>query len=497
MTEISALRAGVVGTGFIGVVHVDALRRLGVEVAGVVGSTPERASAKGVAPVYESYDALLADAAVDVVHLTTPNDLHYPQVKQALAAGKHVVCEKPLAMTSVQSSELVELAEASGLVHCTNFNIRFYPIVQEARERVRTGEVGTVWDVHGGYLQDWLATPEDWNWRLEPARGGEMRAVGDIGSHWMDLTQFVTGQRVVELFADLATVIPVRRRPVGEVETFGSAADVERVDAPMSTEDLAHVLLRFDGGARGSFVISQVSFGRKNSVHFEVDGSAGALAWHGERHEELWIGRRDAPNEILLRNAAADAQCGGRAHAPAGRARRGIRRHVPGALPSGVRRRRRRRSRRPSLTTRRSATAMWRTSSETPWHSPAASEDGWRCRREARTPDRSVPEDEPRAGREVGVGQRLRDDRGRVLAGSGRRAPPLRGRQPHRRRPSRRGGSARHPLPVRTRDLLAGLLPEQPAPGPGGAQGRQHPPQEGDHGRGEAGRADRGHLRRA
>jgi predicted dehydrogenase len=304
MREISDLRAGVVGTGFIGVVHVDALRRLGVEVVGVVGSSPERAGAKRIAPVIGSYEALLADDRIDVVHLTTPNHLHYPQVRQALEAGKHVVCEKPLAMTSAETAELVELAAKGGLVHCTNFNIRFYPLVQEARERVHSGELGDVWNIHGAYLQDWLARPTDWNWRLEAEKGGDVRAVGDIGSHWMDLAQFVTGQKVVSVFADLATVIPVRRRPVGEVETFSSATDVERIDAPMSTEDMAHILLRFDGGARGSFVISQVSFGRKNATRFEVDGSEGALAWDGERHEELWLGHRDAPNGILQRNAA-------------------------------------------------------------------------------------------------------------------------------------------------------------------------------------------------
>jgi predicted dehydrogenase len=283
---------------------VDALRRLGVEVTGVVGSTPARAASKGIAPAYESYEALLADERVDVVHLTTPNHLHYPQVKEALAAGKHVVCEKPLATTSEESAELLALAEASGLVHCTNFNIRFYPMNQEARARVRAGELGEVWNVHGGYLQDWLATPTDWNWRLEPDKAGELRAVGDIGSHWMDLTQWVAGQQIVELFADLATAIPVRQRPKGEVETFASAADVEREDAPMTTEDIAHILLRYDGGARGSLVVSQVSTGRKNSPRYEVDGSRGALAWDGERHEELWLGRRDTPNAVLLRNPA-------------------------------------------------------------------------------------------------------------------------------------------------------------------------------------------------
>jgi predicted dehydrogenase len=302
--EISELSAGVVGTGFIGVVHVDALRRLGVEVAGVVGSSPERAAAKAIAPVYDSYEALLAAEHVDVVHLTTPNHLHHPQVKQALKAGKHVVCEKPLAVTSEQSAELVELAERSGLVHCTNFNVRFYPIVQEARARIRAGELGEIWNVHGAYLQDWLALPTDWNWRLEPDKAGELRAVGDIGSHWLDLAQFVTGSHVTKLLADLWTAIPVRQRPKGEVETFASAADVEREDAPMSTEDIAHILLRFENGARGSVICSQVSTGRKNSLRFQVDGSRGALAWDAERHEELWLGHRDEPNELLLRNAA-------------------------------------------------------------------------------------------------------------------------------------------------------------------------------------------------
>jgi predicted dehydrogenase len=317
--RIDELKAGVVGTGFIGAVHIDALRRIGVEVTGVVGSTPARAEAKRLAPVYESYEALLADERVDVVHLTTPNNLHHPQVKAALAARKHVVCEKPLALTAAESGELLELAEGSGLVHCTNFNIRFYPMVQEARARVR--DLGEIWNVHGGYLQDWLLYPTDWNWRLEPERGGALRAVGDIGSHWLDLVQFVTGLEVEAVFADLATAIPVRQRPTRDVETFAAADDVERVDEPMATEDLAHILVRFRGGARGSCVVSQVSAGRKNAIRFEVDGSRGSLAWDGEAHEQLWLGRRDAPNELLLRNPALmDASARASTHLPAGHA---------------------------------------------------------------------------------------------------------------------------------------------------------------------------------
>jgi predicted dehydrogenase len=316
---IDELKAGVVGTGFIGAVHVDALRRLGVEVTGVVGSTPERAEAKRLAPVYENYDALLADERVDVVHLTTPNNLHHRQAKAALEAGKHVVCEKPLALTAAESGELLELAERTGLVHCTNFNIRFYPMVQEARARAT--DLGEIWNLHGAYLQDWLLHPTDWNWRLDPERGGALRAVGDIGSHWLDLVQFVTGLEVEAVFADLATAIPVRQRPTGEVETFAAADDVERVDEPMATEDLAHILVRFRGGARGSCVVSQVSAGRKNAIRFEVDGSRGSLAWDGETHEQLWLGRRDAPNEVLLRNPGLmDASARAATHLPAGHA---------------------------------------------------------------------------------------------------------------------------------------------------------------------------------
>jgi len=319
--DITDVRAGVVGTGFIGAVHVDALRRLGVEVAGVVGSSPERATAKQLAPVYPSYEALLGDDRVDVVHLTTPNHLHHAQVLAALDAGKHVVCEKPLALTAAESRELAERAERSGLVHCTNFNIRFYPQVQEVRARVARGDLGVIRHVHGGYLQDWLLFDTDWNWRLEPGKGGELRAVGDIGSHWLDLVQFVTGLEVAEVFADLATAIPVRRRPVGEVETFAAAGDIERVDAAMSTEDLAHILVRFAGGARGSCVLSQVAAGRKNAVSFEVDGSVSSLAWHGESPEELWLGRRDEPNGMLLRNPGLmDASARGTTHLPAGHA---------------------------------------------------------------------------------------------------------------------------------------------------------------------------------
>jgi predicted dehydrogenase len=300
--SIGDIRAAVVGTGFIGVVHVEALRRLGVEVTGVVGSSPERAAEKpGLPAPYPSFEAMLEDDRVEVVHLTTPNHLHYEQVRAVLAAGKHVVCEKPLAMDSTETAELLRLAEESGLVHAVNFNIRFYAQCQEARARVAAGEIGDVRLVSGGYLQDWLLYDTDWNWRLDPALGGSLRAVGDIGSHWLDLVTFVTGRHVEAVMADLTTFIPVRRKPTGPVETFTGGAAGETVDAPMETEDAAGILLRFEGGARGVLTVSQVSAGRKNRLSWEIDGSESALAWASEAPEELWIGRRDRPSEIMMR----------------------------------------------------------------------------------------------------------------------------------------------------------------------------------------------------
>ncbi len=212
MRRIADVRAAVIGTGFIGTVHVEQLRRIGVHVSGVLGSTPERGQARadalGVPRAYPSLDALLDDPAVDVVHVTSPNHLHVPQARPILAAGRHVVCEKPLAMTAAESAELVDLAAASGLVNAVNFNIRFYPLNQHAREVVADGAIGDVRLVTGHYFQDWLLLETDWNWRLEPDKGGALRAVGDIGSHWLDLVTFLTGQPVIAVMADLATFMP-------------------------------------------------------------------------------------------------------------------------------------------------------------------------------------------------------------------------------------------------------------------------------------------------
>ena len=305
LTEIGA---AVVGTGFIGVVHVEALRRLGVQVHGVVGSSQaraaDRAAAQNLPPAYESFEAMLADPRVDVVHITTPNHLHHPQAAAALAAGKHVVCEKPLAMTSAETGELVRLAQASGLVHAVNFNIRFYPICRHLHQLVREGGLGDVRLVSGHYLQDWLLLDTDWNWRLEPELGGSLRAVADIGSHWMDLTSHIAGQRIVSVMADLKTFIPVRQQPIGPVETFSGTPSSATTPRTITTEDVATILLRFENGAIGNLTISQISAGRRNTLEFQIDGSTSAAAWNSEHPDELWVGHRGRPNEILPRDPA-------------------------------------------------------------------------------------------------------------------------------------------------------------------------------------------------
>jgi predicted dehydrogenase len=308
LTRRSEIGAAVIGSGFIGTVHVEALRRIGVHVTGVLGSSADRsaesAAALDVPRGYASLDDLLADPSVQVVHVTSPNQLHHPQVKAILAAGRHVICEKPLAMTSTESADLVAAAAASGLVAAVNFNLRFYPLNQHVSALVRGGGVGDVRLVTGRYFQDWLLFDTDWNWRLEKAKGGPLRAVGDIGSHWLDLTTFLTGLRVEALLAELTTFIPVRRKPAGSVLTFSTERAAETVPVEIDTEDVALILLRFEGGARGSVAISQLSAGRKNSLAYEIGGSTSAVSWDSETPEQLWIGHRDEPNEILIRNPA-------------------------------------------------------------------------------------------------------------------------------------------------------------------------------------------------
>src|SRR5829696_4815513 len=261
---------GVAGTGFIGPAHIEGLRRNGIPILGLVGRTEEKAEQKaaelGIPRIYGSLDEMLADADIDAVHLATPNHLHFPHAKAALLAGKHVVCEKPLAMTSNESGELVRLAAEKKLVNAVNFNIRMYPLAQQARSMVQNGELGDLFILQGSYLQDWLLLPTDWNWRLEPNLGGTLRAVGDIGSHWLDLLTFITGLRVEEVYADFKTFHPIRKKPTKPLETYTGLilTPDDYVDQPIHTEDYATVILHFENGVRGVLTVSQVSSGRKN-----------------------------------------------------------------------------------------------------------------------------------------------------------------------------------------------------------------------------------------
>ncbi|MET0831931.1 MAG: Gfo/Idh/MocA family oxidoreductase [Acidimicrobiia bacterium] len=309
--SLADVKVVVVGVGFIGVAHVEALRRLGIDVVGVVGSSPGRARDKAARAnlpmVYDDLDAVLADDTVDVVHVASPNDVHAAQARASLAAGKHVVCEKPLGVDSGETAAMVDAAETSGLVNAVCFNIRFYPSCHQAAAMVAGGEIGAPRFVSGAYLQDWLLLPTDWNWRLEPQRAGELRAVADIGSHWLDLARFITGKRVVEVMADLHTLVPVRRHPAGPVESFAGPVDGsddvgDLIEETMSSDDAASIMLRFEDGARGVVAISQVSAGRKNSVTIEVDGAESAVSWYSEEPDRLWIGHRGRPNEILQRD---------------------------------------------------------------------------------------------------------------------------------------------------------------------------------------------------
>ena len=300
------LRAAVVGVGFVGKAHIEALRRLGIPIQGVLGSSVTRTEAAcrglGLGRAYTSLEELVGDSSVDVVHVCTPNYLHFRETQAALQSGKHVMCEKPLAMNTQETGALVELAKEQGRVGAVTYNLRYYPLCQEARELVQQGTIGEPRLVLGTYLQDWLFYANDWNWRLEPELGGRMRAIADIGTHWLDLIGWITGRRLKELCADLATVIPVRRRPKGPVETFRRSDDRQTEAVQISTDDYGSVLLHFEGGLRGVLTVSQVSAGRKNRMWFEIDGSEGSLAWNAEQPNELWIGSRKEANRLLIKD---------------------------------------------------------------------------------------------------------------------------------------------------------------------------------------------------
>ena len=303
------IKVAVAGLGFIGPAHIEALRRLpNIEVVAVGDVNEEYARQKaeqlGVASAYGDFHQLLRHEGVACVHICTPNFLHYEMAKAALEAGKHVVVEKPLATTSQEGEELVKLAEESGLVNAIHFNLRYYPLVRQMRAMREKGELGDVYSIIGTYLQDWLYYDTDYNWRLEPDQSGESRAIADIGSHLLDLVEYISGLKITEVLADFSTVHAQRKKPLKAVETYSGMTlkpeDYE--DVPINTEDHANVLLRFDNGNKGVATVSQVSAGRKNQLKLEISGSKETLAWCSEAPNEVWIGKRDTPNGLLMRD---------------------------------------------------------------------------------------------------------------------------------------------------------------------------------------------------
>jgi len=299
----------VFGAGFVGRVHIEGLRRLGqVEVA-AIGVGPEDDGPKiarelCVDRVSADYQALLSDPSFDAVHVCTPNAMHHPIAKAALLAGKHVLCEKPLATSTAEARELVDLALATGKRNCTFHNLRFYPMVQQARRMCEAGELGDILIVQGTYSQDWLLYDSDWNWRILSSVNGPSRAMADIGSHWCDGVEHVTGLRISSLCADLQTFHKTRKRPKHAVESFtGKMLQPEDYDnVPVDTEDFGAVMFRMGARTRGVFTASQVSAGRKNGYRFEIYGTKAGLTWDGERPDELWIGHRNQPNQILIKD---------------------------------------------------------------------------------------------------------------------------------------------------------------------------------------------------
>lgn len=303
------IKVAVSGVGFIGPAHIEALRRLpNVDVVAIFNRGAEKVKEKaeqlGVPQYFDDFQTMLDKASPDVVHICTPNNLHYSETKTALEKGIHVVCEKPLATTVEQARELVQLAESTGLVNAVHFNIRYYPMVRQMRMMQEKGELGMVYSIIGSYLQDWLFYQTDYNWRLEPELSGESRALADIGSHLLDLLEYVSGCRITGVMADMNTVHKTRKKPLKPIETYSGKMlqPQDYQDVAISTEDYASVLLRFDNGNKGVVTVSQVSAGRKNRLSLEIAGSNRTISWASESPNELWIGERDIPNGVLLRD---------------------------------------------------------------------------------------------------------------------------------------------------------------------------------------------------
>lgn len=304
------IKTAVIGSGFMGAAHIEALQRIGgVEV--VLISSDDEKSAKELQNKYSikslctEWQSVMDDQEVEVIHNCTPNHLHFTINKAAIESGKHILSEKPLTITSDESEQLLNLLKTNNVVNAINFNYRFYPLIQNLKNDIQEGRIGDIYLVHGNYLQDWLYYDTDYNWRLETELSGRSRAIADIGSHWCDLIQFVSGSKITNVFAKLVTIHKKRKKPLSEVATFKGKEEsisdsFEEID--INTEDAGSVLFQLDNGAQGVFTVSQVSAGRKNHFSFEIDGSKKSISWNQERPNEMWIGYREKPNELIIKD---------------------------------------------------------------------------------------------------------------------------------------------------------------------------------------------------
>jgi predicted dehydrogenase len=308
-SAVKSIRTAIFGTGFMGRVHLEAVRRLEfVEAAAIAGRNVEAARRLGagfsIPTIVGDYNDVLRDPAIDAVHICTPNAQHFSMAKTALQAGKHVLCEKPLATTVEEGEELVSLAARQGLRNCVCHNLRFYPMVQQMRRMREAGDMGEILVVQGTYFQDWLLYDTDWNWRVDAKAGGPSRCMADIGSHWFDMAEHVTGLRIDSLCADLQTFHPMRKQPKHSVETFANKllGPDDYIETTVDTEDYGAVLFRMGAATRGSISASQVSAGRKNRLSIEIYGTKSSVAWSQERPDELWVGHRNTSNEIFIKD---------------------------------------------------------------------------------------------------------------------------------------------------------------------------------------------------
>ena len=309
METMKPIKTAIIGTGFMGRVHLEAIRRVEfVEAVAIVGKTTDDARRLGagfsIPTTATDYHAVLRDPAIDAVHICTPNAQHFLMARDALQAGKHVLCEKPLATTIDEAEELVALAARQRLRNCVCHNLRCYPMVQQMRRLCEAGDLGEILVVQGTYSQDWLLYDTDWNWRVDSKVSGPSRAMADIGSHWFDMAEHVTGLRLTSLSADLQTFHPTRKQPKQSVETFANKlpGPEDYVEIAVDTEDFGAVIFRMGARTRGSVTVSQVSAGRKNRLSIEIYGTKSSVAWDQERPDELWAGHRDTGNQVFVKD---------------------------------------------------------------------------------------------------------------------------------------------------------------------------------------------------